>query len=110
MRNRKNKTTCLVLEKLVALGGEGTAQAIAVRAGRNIPIVSMTLLKLLRDGHVSRRHAREGDIVVDQEEGISRPRYVYVYSITPKGVRRLEVIQKGLASEPPAAAPRRRRK
>lgn len=109
MRNRKNETTAVVLEKLAALGGEGTIQAIAERARRNVPVVSMTLLKLLRGGHVARRRAREGTIVVDREENISRPRYVYVYSITSKGVGRLEVIQKGLTSEF-QAPPRRRRR
>lgn len=43
-------------------------------------------------GHIQRERTQEGSIVIDKDEGISRPRYVYLYKITPKGLVRLKYI------------------
>ena len=88
MRARKNQTTVRLLGILA--NGSGTAQGIAKQAAIPVPRASMTLLNLFRAGHVSRATVREGDIIVDEEERVTRPRYVFVYSLTKKGLARLE--------------------
>jgi len=97
MRARKNETTSAVLQELTR--GESTAQGIANRLETKVPKVSMTLLKLVRAGHVTRKAIHEGEIVVDADEKIVRPRYVFSYSITKKGVSRLETILASAATE-----------
>jgi predicted ArsR family transcriptional regulator len=107
MRARKNESTAAILQELTR--GDGTCQAIAGRLGTKGPKVSMILLHLVRMGQASRKTVHEGEIVVDQDEGISRPRYVYVYSITQKGASRLETIVGTLSEGKPAGKKRRGR-
>lgn len=99
MRARKNESTAAILEALAA--GEASAKKIAATLNTNIPKVSMILLNLTRHGYVSRRSVQEGVIVVDQEEKIERPRYVFLYSITERGVARLDRIQNPPSKKPP---------
>jgi predicted transcriptional regulator len=90
MRNRFRESTAAILAALVR--GSATCQDIAQACSLGITNTGSLLLRLYRMGHVTRERTREGDVVIDKEENISRPRYVYLYSLTPKGEVRLKFI------------------
>lgn len=91
MRARKNEATLAIL---IALGtGEHSAQTIAAALNTQIPKVSMILLKLVGYGQVTRRKVQDGEITVDADEGVTRPRYIYLYTITGPGHQRIEYLK-----------------
>lgn len=91
MRNRYRESTLAILEFLART--QGTCQDVAAECGLGITNVGSLLLRLARMGHVDRQRARQGVVVIDKDEKITRPRYVYLYSITPKGSARLKWIK-----------------
>jgi predicted transcriptional regulator len=99
MRAKWNETNRLVLETISAKP-KLAAQQIAERVGKGVRSVSTILLRLHRQGCVSRTRIVDGEVTVDVEEGISRPRYVYVYESTEKGRHRLESGNVGKQSPP----------
>lgn len=90
MRNRFRESTAAILEALTR--GSATCQEIAQACTLGITNTGSILLRLYRMGHVLRERTQEGDVVIDKDENISRPRYVYLYSLTPKGGVRLKFI------------------
>ncbi len=55
-----------------------------------IGTVRATLLRLVQYGQVSREKVEDGVVVVNVQEGIERPRWIYVYTITDRGHARLD--------------------
>jgi len=91
MRSGYNETTAAILGALS--GKKGSADAVAKALGMDISTVSSTLLRLFRYGHVDRERVQRGHIVLDEDEGVTRPRYVYLYSMTGAGKKRLGSIK-----------------
>jgi len=91
MRARWNETTRAVLEVLVREDGS-TVREISKEVDSEEGNISTILLRLYRAGHVSRERVEDGRVVIDQEEKVSRPRYIYEYSITERGRGRLSFI------------------
>ena len=88
MRAKFGEATHRVLACLS--GGEGSCLAIA-RALKSKPTtVGTMLLRLYKNKYIERRKVQEGTIVIDRDEGVTRPRYVYLHALTDKGRRRLE--------------------
>ncbi len=88
MRNRYNETTLEILGVLAR--APATCPGIAKALRMHPTTVGSTLLRLFRHGNVAREKIREGKIVVDRDEKITRPRYVHVYRLTKKGHDRLQ--------------------
>lgn len=91
MRARWNQTTEAILTTLSAKKG-ASSEDIARRIKATVTTVSTTLLRLFKAGNVEREKVQDGEVVLDEEEGVTRPRHIYRYSITEKGIRRLEWI------------------
>lgn len=94
MRARWNETTERVLSSLE--GGKSTAEGVSEGLKAGLSTVRTLLLRLTKQGNAEREKTQEGSVVIDREEGIERPRYVYLYSITEKGRGRLAYIRKSL--------------
>lgn len=69
-----------------------TASALADEIETSLENASATLTRLHRQGHVLREKIKEGKITIDKEEKVYRPRWVYSYSISPRGENRLKFI------------------
>ena len=87
-----NETTEAVLELLTRRPMTVNAVAKALRCSRSN--VTTILLKLLRYGRVERDQEEHGEPIVIRATNppVTRPRKVYVYSITPEGRQRLKRI------------------
>lgn len=90
MRARWNETTEAILQAITQ--GKSTVREISKVIDAEEGNVSTILLRLYRAGHVERERVEAGRVVVDKEEGISRPKYVFEYSITDRGGGRLEYL------------------
>lgn len=93
MRARKNEATLRLL-RFIASHDKKEAQEIASRLGASIPSTSAILLRLTRWKQLSRSKVQNGEVVMDVEENIKRPRYAFVYSITDRGLGRLKILEK----------------
>ena len=71
-------------------GGEGSCLAIAKAIKSKTTTVGTMLLRLHKNKYIERRKIQEGTIVIDKDEGVTRPRYIFLYSLTDKGRRRIE--------------------
>lgn len=91
MRSRWNETTEAILQAITQ--GKATVREIAKLVDAEEGNVSTILLRLYRAGHVERERVEAGRVVVDKEEGISRPKYIFEYSITDRGGGRLTYIE-----------------
>jgi DNA-binding MarR family transcriptional regulator len=87
MRARWNELVTRVLGQLSREPGTAAELADELKAG--VSNISTTLLRLTDQGHVERERIEDGEIVLDKDENITRPRYVFRYSITDKGKGRL---------------------
>lgn len=94
MRARWNETTEAILGALTQ--GKSTVREISKAVEAEEGNVSTILLRLYRAGHVDRERVQAGKVVVDREEGISRPKYIYEYSITDRGGGRLKYIENSM--------------
>lgn len=92
MRARWNETTRAILAELLS-GGAATVREISKAVDSEEGNASTILLRLYRAGHVERERVQAGKVVIDREEGVSRPKYVYSYSVTKRGNGRLEYLQ-----------------
>lgn len=90
MRARWNELVTKVLGKLSRESYTVAELADELKAGNNN--ISTTLLRLTDQGHVERERIEDGEILLDKDEKITRPRYVFRYSITDKGRGRLSRI------------------
>lgn len=109
MRARWNETTWTILAELLS-GGNATVREISKSIKSEEGNVSTILLRLYRAGHVERESIQSGQVVIDREEGVSRPKYVYSYSITKRGEGRLGYIasqKKGRRPSRVAANPKK---
>lgn len=97
MRNRYRESTAAILGSLSH--GPANCESCAQACGLHVNNTATLLLRLSRMGHVSRERTQQGTVVIDQEEGISRPRWVYVYTLTPKGLARYKYL-KSLSGRP----------
>jgi predicted transcriptional regulator len=88
MRARYGEKTAKILLALTRRDMTAAQLAKAVH-GRQTSTMTI-LLRLYQYGQVDRQKTEDGVVVVDRDEGVERPRYVYVYSITDKGHQRLE--------------------
>ena len=68
------------------------ASDIAKAVKCRVSTARTTLLNLKNQDNVERKKIEQGTVVIDRDEDITRPRYVFVYSITEKGYKRLERI------------------
>ena len=102
MRARWNETTALVLGALE--GGKKTSEGIAKALKTNVSKVRTILRRLWEQKNIEREKVEQGVVVVDEEEGVERPRYVYLYSITGKGEARLDYIRGSLKQRKPRRA------
>lgn len=93
MRGRKNAVVRPILEVLSKESGL-EAYEIAEKGDLEYITTMVTLSRLASQGSIERKKVERGKITVDKEEKIVRPRYVYVYTISQKGIDRLEYIQK----------------
>jgi predicted transcriptional regulator len=91
MRARWNETTEAILVALAS--GKSTVKEIAKEIESEEGNVSTILLRLFRAGHVGREKVEVGKVVIDREEGVSRPKYIFEYSITDRGGGRLQYLQ-----------------
>jgi predicted transcriptional regulator len=91
MRARWNEVTGKILALLKR--EEMDADTVSKHLQSNGTKASVILLKLYRQGSVNRKSVKDGEIVLDKDEDITRPRYVYVYSITDQGLERLSRIR-----------------
>ena len=82
-------------------GGEGSCHAVARSLESKPTTIGTILLRLYKYKYLERRKVKEGTIIIDEDDGVTRPRYVYLYALTDKGRRRLERF--------PAKGSRRRR-
>lgn len=71
-------------------GGEGSCLAVSRSLHSKPTTIGTMLLRLTKHKYLERRRVKEGVIVIDKDEGVTRPRYVYLYALTDKGHRRLE--------------------
>ena len=101
MRARWNETTRAILAELLS-GGAATVREISKAVDSEEGNTSTILLRLYRAGHVERESVQSGKVVIDREEGVSRPKYVYSYSITKRGEGRLGYISSKKKSDKPA--------
>jgi predicted transcriptional regulator len=106
MRARWNETTAKILGALNE--GEKTAEGIAHALKTDVSKVRSILRRLWEQKNVEREKRQQGTVVVDKDEGIERPRYVYLYSISEKGQARLAYIAESLKRRNRAAANRDR--
>ncbi len=88
MRARFGEATHRVLGCLS--GGEGSCLAVASTLQAKPTSIGTILLRLTKNRYLERRRVQEGLIVIDKDENVTRPRYVYLYVLTDKGRRRLE--------------------
>lgn len=99
MRARWNETTAGVLGALSE--GKKTSEGVAKALRTKLSKTRTTLRRLWEQGNVEREKVQQGTVVVDEEEGIERPRHVYLYSITKKGEGRLAYILESLETRKP---------
>ena len=95
MRARWSETTTRILKAFRR--GFLPVEEIASRAGIGLSNARTTLFRLYRYRHVKRKKIQDGYIVVDEEEGIRRPRIVYVYTITEEGKARRDWLDANLS-------------
>ncbi len=88
MRARFGEATHRVLGCLS--GGEGSCLAVAHSLKSKPTTIGTILLRLYKHKYLERHKVKEGIIVIDEDDGVTRPRYVYLYVLTDKGRRRLE--------------------
>ena len=70
--------------------GEGSCLVVANSLKAKPTTIGTILLRLYKHKYLDRRKVKEGTIVIDEDDGVTRPRYVYLYALTDKGRRRLE--------------------
>jgi len=93
-----NETTAAILR--ILLKGHATVDEITEELGCSRSNVEMTILKLLRYQRVERERVTMNAPVIirkaaGRQKAVTRPRHVYVYSITESGESRLESIRIG---------------
>jgi predicted transcriptional regulator len=86
-RARRNETAYAILEAISKR--PSAAREIAERLKAGEANVGTTLRRLWTQGHVKRERLEAGKVLIDKEEEVSRPLYVYRYSLTPRGRERL---------------------
>lgn len=92
MRLQKGERTAEILRVLSRKDATAEAVAKTLKAGGSN--IASLLLRLIHSGHVKRATIQHGTVVIDEDEGITRPKHVFLYSITPKGEERLEWLTK----------------
>jgi len=97
MRARWNETTGALLTAL--LKGKAAVEDLSKALKAAPTTVGTVLLRLYRAKNVDREKIEDGVVVIDAEEEVTRPRHVYVYSITEKGKARLAWIRKSRKSK-----------
>src|SRR5574342_1182256 len=91
MRSRWNETTEAILQAITQ--GKVTVREIAKAIESEEGNVSTILLRLYRAGHVGRQRVEAGRVMIDREEAVSRPKYVFEYAITNRGGGGLRYIE-----------------
>jgi len=95
MRARWNETSERILSFVAKKNGV-KVEDIAQHLGANPSNISTILLRMFRQGCVLRDRVQDGTIMIDRDEGVTHPRYVYVYSVTDRGMERLKYISVGM--------------
>lgn len=85
-----NETTAKILATLADREGRDVieiSKKIKTREGN----ASTILLRLLRQGHVTREWVEDGKVLLGRTENgdVTRSRYVFFYTITKKGLKKL---------------------
>lgn len=93
MRARKNQTAGRVLSYLA--GRDAMAREVSSKLRLGQHNIAATLNRLYKQECVDRNKVEDGEVVIDQEEKITRKNYCFMYSITEKGRERLERIVGG---------------
>lgn len=94
MRARKNEVAVRILGQLLKRAAL-TASEMARAVGCSPGTASTLLMRMERSGKVIRERHKEGTVVIDQEEGVQRAKYVYRYSLTDEGAERLRYLRNG---------------